>query len=123
MNNYTVNAVNKIEKKIVQIEKPNDYKSNLIKPVYFRVRELSSLVIHPAVTENVCINLDAYRSQVDTFYIQIEDAVFVERARTNTGIIFKIVGANLKNEVGQGTFYILNQDKELVITGKYRYEQ
>lgn len=123
MNNYTVNAVNKIEKKIVQIEKPNDYKSNLIKPVYFRVRELSSLVIHPAVTENICINLDAYRSQVDTFYIQIEDAVFVERARTNTGVIFKIVGANLKNEVGQGTFYILNQDKELVTTGKYRYEQ
>ena len=122
MNNYTINAVNKIEKKVIQIEKPNDSKSNMIKPVYFRTATLSNIIVHPAVTENICINLDAYKSQVETFFIQIEGVVFVETARVSAGVIFKIEGANLTNEQAEGVYYILNQDKEVVTSGKYRYE-
>lgn len=122
MKNITINAVNKIEKKIIQIDKPTDTKANLIKPVYYRVHELNNLILHPAVTENICINLDAYKSTVGTFFIRVENATFVETARNNTGIIFKIVGANLAGEVGSGTYYILNQDRELVTTGKFTYE-
>lgn len=122
MNNYTVNAVNKIEKKIIQLEKPDDNKANLIKPIYYRVQESRRIVIHPAVTENICINLDSYKSTVSTFFIQIEGTTFVESARINTGVIFKIIGANLGNEVGEGIYYILNQDKEIVTSGKYKYE-
>lgn len=122
MKNYTINAVNKIEKKVIQLEKPTDYKSNLIKPVYYRSRDISNLIIHPEVTENICINLDAYKSTVSVFYIQIEGMTFVERARVNAGVIFKIVGSDLAGAVGEGTFYVLNQDKEMITSGKYKYE-
>ena len=122
MNNYNINAVNKIEKKIIQVERPSDYKANILKPVYYKVKDLASLILHPSVTENICINLDTYKSTVDTFIIQIENVSFIERARTNSGVIFKIVGTNLPHSVESGVYYILNQDSELVTTGKFTYE-
>lgn len=122
MNNYTINAVNKVEKKIIQVDRPDDNKANLIKPAYFRARELKELTIHPAVTENICLNLDAYKARTTRFYLQIEGATFTEYSRIPSGVIFKIVGANLPNETGEGVCYLLNQDKELITTGKYKYE-
>ena len=120
--NYNINAVNKIEKKIVQVDRPSDYKANILKPVYYKVKDLASLILHPSVTENICINLDTYKSTVDTFIIHIENVSFIERARTNSGVIFKIVGTNLPHSVESGVYYILNQDSELVTTGKFTYE-
>ena len=38
------------------------------------------------------------------------------------GIIFKIVGRELPTDVTSGTYYILNENSELVTTGKYIYE-
>ena len=129
MNNYNINAVNKVEKKIIQLDRPDNNKGNLIKPVYFRARELNELVIHPNVTENISFNLDAYKSQVERFYLQIDGAVFPEFARVASGVIFRIVGADLPystneegNRISEGVLYLLNQDKELITTGKYRYE-
>ena len=123
MNNYTINAVNKVQQNVIQMERPDDYKANIIKPVFFRARELGGLVIHPAVTEQICINLDQYKSKVDKFMIKIEDTTFIEFGRTTAGVIFKIVGNNLPNKKTSGLYYILDQDTELVTTGQYVYEQ
>ena len=123
MNNYTINAVNKIQQNIIQVERPDDYKAGIIKPVFFRTRELAHLIIHPTVTEQICINLDQYKSKVDTFIIKIEETSFVEYGRTAAGVIFKIVGANLPNKAQSGIYYILDQNSELVTTGQYTYEQ
>ena len=129
MNNYNINAVNKVEKKIIQLDRPDNNKGNLIKPVYFRARELNELVVHPNVTENISFNLDAYKSQVERFFLQIDGVVFPEFARVASGVIFRIVGADLPystneegNRISEGVLYLLNQDKELITTGKYRYE-
>ena len=122
MKTYNINAVNKIQQNIIQIDRPDSYKTNIIKPVFFRSRELANLVLHPAVTENICLNLDQYKSKVDTFIIKIEGTSFIEYGRTANGVIFKIVGSNLANEQATGTYYILNQDSELVTSGKYTYE-
>ena len=123
MNNYTINAVNKIQQNIIQVERPDDYKAGIIKPVFFRTRELAHLIIHPTVTEQICINLDQYKSKVDTFIIKIEETSFVEYGRTAAGVIFRIVGANLPNKAQSGIYYILDQNSELVTTGQYTYEQ
>jgi hypothetical protein len=122
MNIFEINAVNKIQQNIIQIERPKDYKSNLIKPVYYRTRELAHVIFHPAVTENICINLDAYKSQASAFILQLEGVSFKEQARVSNGVIFKIVGNSLPGGASNGTYYILNQDGELVTTGKYTYE-
>ena len=122
MNIYNINAVNKIQQNVIQVERPDDYKANIIKPVFFRSQNLSSIVIHPAVTEQICINLDIYKSKVDSFILQVEDVSFVESGRNNSGVIFSIKGSSLPNTVTAGTYYILNQDSEVVTSGKYSYE-
>lgn len=122
MNVYNIRAVNKIQNTVVQLDNPKDSKSGLIQPVFFRARDLQNLIIHPAVTENISLNLDAYKSKVDTFLLQIEGTKFQEYGRVGNGVIFKVIGANLPNEVTSGTYYILNQDSELITTGKYTYE-
>jgi hypothetical protein len=113
--------VNKVENKIVQLERPDKSKTNIIQPVFFRVNDTELLTIHSAVTENVCVNLDDYKSKVDTFYLQIEKCIFNQIGANQYGIIFKVVGASLPNETPEGTYYILNEDYELVTTGKYKY--
>lgn len=117
------NVVNKIVNQIVQFDKPEDSKSNIIQPVFFRTRELQDLIIHPKVTENICINLDSYKSKVEVFSIQIEDCNFKQIGSNAYGIIFKIIGKNLANKKPAGVYYILNENNELVTTGKYTYEQ
>ena len=122
MNITQINAVNKIENKIIQIDKPNDSKSNIIMPVFFKVNDLANIVIHPAVNENISINLDAYKSKVKSFIIQIEGIQFFEIGRKESGVIFKIVGKKLPQSINKGTYYILNQDQDMIVSGKYIYE-
>ena len=117
-----INAVNKIENKIVQLDKPNDSKANIIMPVFFKVNDLANIVIHPDVNENICINLDSYKSKVRTFIIQIEGIQFKEIGRTESGVIFKITGKKLPKVLNNGTYYILNQDLDMIVSGKYKYE-
>lgn len=123
MNVYNINAVNKIQQNIIQVERPDDYKANIIKPIFFRTSKLASLVIHPVVTEQICINLDQYKSKVNSFILQVENTSFPEIGRNSSGVIFRIVGNKLPNQMATGTYYILDQDSELITTGQYTYEQ
>ena len=122
MNLYNINVVNKTINQITQIERPNDSKSNIIQPIFFKARDVSNLIIHPVVTEYITINLDPFKSKVNTFMVQIEGCVFPEIGRTSSGIIFKIVGSKLPNKIQEGVYYVLNQDGELITNGKYKYD-
>ena len=122
MNVFNINAVNKVSQTVIQMERPDDYKANLIKPVFFRTQDLGSIVVHPEVTENICINLDSYKSKVDSFVLKLEGVLFNEYGRNNSGVLFKITGSSLPGSVSSGIYYILNQDNELITTGKYKYE-
>jgi hypothetical protein len=117
--NYTL--VNKIENKVVEIERPSDAKSNIVQPVFFRVKETEFLTIHPAVTENICINLDDYKSKVERFVLQIEGCTFNQIGSNNYGILFKVYGKNLPLKAMSGLYYVLNENNELVTSGKYKY--
>lgn len=122
MNQLNINVVNKTEQKIIKLDKPNDSKSNIIQPVFFKARDLANIIIHPEVTEYISINLDSYKALVKTFIIQIEGCKFVESGRSSAGVIFKIIGNNLPKETESGTYYILNEDYSLITNGKYTYE-
>jgi hypothetical protein len=114
--------LNKTIQTVVEMTAQTDSKANIVQPVFFRARELAQIVVHPEVTENICINLDAYKSQVSRFYIKIEGTAFPETGRVESGIVFKVQGSLLPGTVKSGTYYILNEDMDLVTTGKYSYE-
>ena len=120
---YNISAVNKIENKVVQLNRVGDNKSNIIQSIFYRVNDAANIIIHPAVTETICINLDQYKSMVDTFALQLEGYVFQEVGRTTAGVLFKIAGSKLPKTTTQGTYYILNQDLDMVTSGKYSYVQ
>ena len=115
------NVINKIENKIIQLERPENSKSNIIQPVFFKVKDTEKLTLHPAVTENICINLDNYKSKVKNFKLQIEGCIFDQIGVNQYGVLFKINGSVLPNEIKEGTYYVLNEDSILVTTGKYKY--
>lgn len=115
VNNY--NVVNVIKNEVVSVERPNEYKSNIVKPIFVKVQDADSIRLHSSVTENISINLDAYKNKVDAFVLKIGDTNFYEIGRINSGIVFKVIGTNLPDK--DGLYYILNNDGELVTTGKY----
>ena len=43
-----------------------------------RVKDSQDLLIHPQVTENICINLDSYKTKVDSFVLKIGDSLIKE---------------------------------------------
>ena len=116
LNNY--NVVNVIENKIVTVERPNDYKANIVKPIFVKTQENDSIRLYRSVTQNISLNLDAYKNKVDSFILKIGDMNFYEIGRINSGIIFKVIGVNLP-EQNNGDYFILNNDGELVTNGKY----
>lgn len=115
----TYNLVNKKVNEIVQIERPNTSKANIIQPVFFRVKDLETLTIHPVVTENICINLDDYKSKVKKFTLLIENCKFEQIGSNNYGILFKLTANTLPADATTGTYYVLDENLELVTTGKY----
>ena len=119
MNINTFNVVNKIENNIIQLERPNESKSNIVQPVFFRTKETETLTLHPVVTENISINLDDYKSKVERFILQIGDNQFEQIGANSYGILFKIPANTLSKTISSGIYYILNENKELVTTGKY----
>lgn len=110
-------VVNIINNEIVSVERPNEYNSNILKPIFIKVQEADKIRLHRNVTENIVINLDAYKNKVDVFVLKIKETNFYEIARVNSGIVFKVIGTNLPEE--DGVYYIVNNEGELVTTGNY----
>ena len=121
MNNINLKATNKIIQEVHVVSPTDSTKNHLIQPIFYQVRDIDNSIIHPAVTENIAINLDSYKSVVSRFKIQIEGVTFNEVGRTSKGVVFKVVGNMLPKENDKGLLYILNQDNDLVTTGKYTY--
>ena len=121
MKAFNITALNKIEKKIINVERSDNYKSNIIRPVFFRSQQTSSIQIHVDANENIAINLDVYKSKVSSFRLRIGGIDFVEVGRNNSGVIFKIVSSKLPKENYAGTYYIIDGNNEMVTSGAYEY--
>ena len=121
MNLLNISTANKTEHVVYKYDNVNDAKSNIIQPVFFKARDLGNIIIHPEVTENICINLDQFKSKVKRFIIQIEGCLFQEIGRTGSGVVFKITGNILPKEKTSGLYYILDENSSLVTNGNYTY--
>ena len=118
---YNIQVVNKNINKVIKINNPINSKNNITKPIFVKSQSLGDININTRFTENIIINLDQYKTYVDSFMIQIEGINFKEIGRNSKGVIFKIIGTSLPVEQLSGTYYILNQDSELICSGKYTY--
>lgn len=119
MNITKYNVVNKIENRIVTLERPTESKANIIQPVFFRANETEMLTLHPLVNETISINCDDYKSKVSKFVLQIEGCKFEQIGSNKYGIMFRINANALPASAVSGTYYLLNEDLELITTGKY----
>lgn len=112
----TVTIPNIIENKIIKVNQTTS--EGVIKPVFYRAYELDTVVFHTDIEENILINLDGYLSTVDTFYLKVGDSIFKEYARLSDGVVFTVSGL-----IGTtGRFYVLDEDKKLVTSGKYTFD-
>lgn len=118
---YNINAVNKTVNQVVKLERTFDNKSNINQTMFYRVTDSHSIMIHSEVTENICLNLDKYKHLVSSFILQIEGIKFVEIGRVQAGVMFKVVGNKLPKSSTTGNYFILNQDSDVVTSGKYTY--
>ena len=121
MNIFNLNTIQKNVNEVVKMSVPEST-SKTIQTIFFQAQKLANIIIHPAVTETICINLDAYKSKVSTFMIQIENISFIEIGRTQSGVLFKIAGNQLPAESESGTYYITDQDSNVITNGKYKYD-
>lgn len=120
MNVIDIHAVNKVVQNIVSVDRPDDYKANIQKPVFISSQKSSSITIHPSVIENISINLDAYKNKVDIFSIRIGDMSFKESGRIASGVIFRIDGSLIGKDLpSSGLYYILDNDGVMITSGKY----
>jgi hypothetical protein len=90
-----------------------------VQSVFYRIKDSEVLTLHPIVTETICINLDDYKSKVDKFILQINGCRFEPIGSNSYGVLFKIHSNSLPANTSAGTYYILNEELELVTTGKY----
>lgn len=117
-----INIVNKTEKQVINIEKPNDFQNNITRPVFIRAQKNNEITIHPSVTENISINLREYKNYVNIFTLRISDVDFIELGRQSSNIIFKVVGKNLPEALEDGIYYILDDNAEMVTSGQFHVE-
>lgn len=113
-----LNIVNKIDKQVVKINHAGSASSGISKPVFVRVTDSAEdLVLHPKVTESIAVNLQKYKSYTDMFTLRVADCDFQETGRIGTSVVFKIPASKITSP--EGTYYILDDNKELVTLGNY----
>lgn len=132
MNVENVKIINKIENNVIQIQRPDDYKNNLIKPVFYKAYSADTIVImrDPKVggslKQYISIELPSNVSAnaIKLFKLRINGQVFTEVARQMNQIIFLInpgvkidvdVEEELMNEL---EYNVMNEDDFTVFYGK-----
>lgn len=115
-----INIVNKINKNIVNIQRPDAHRNSIARPVFVKVRDnTTDIQVHPSVTENIGVNLQKYKSQVKLFTMKVAGFEFPEIGRIGANVVFKLNAGTLPEDLAPGLYYILDDNKELVTFGNY----
>lgn len=115
-----IRVPNIIENNTITITHPEGSGSGVVKPVFVRAYPLDNIVLHRDVKENISIDLSTYLGKVSTFYLKVCGVYFPEYSRLYDGVVFNINGNVLTST--SGTYYICDEDKNLVTTGKFTVE-
>ncbi len=116
-----INIVSKTIVEEVNVSTPSSSQGVSV-PVFYRAVDLSDIVLRSDITDKIQINLDIYKSKVDSFYIKIGNFYYPEYARITGGVIFSINGTEISSVDSSGRYYICNQDYDVVTSGNYTIE-
>ncbi len=103
-NNVSVSAVNKNQKVI-------------LKPIFYKVKDLQNISIRSTLAQNIGINLSEYMTKVETFKIIIGNNEFVETGRNDIFVIFNIDPSLLEGTSGK--YDITNEDGTYLSSGNW----
>ncbi len=114
-----INIVNKtvVENIITTVE--GEGANITMKPVFFRYQDSTNITIYKEVVDRISINLDAYKSKVDTFFLLIDGKYYMEIGRNIGGVIFSVTGGELTSSPISGNYFITDSDFNVVTKGKY----
>jgi hypothetical protein len=132
MNVENVKIINKIENKVIQIQRPDDYKNNLVKPVFYKAYSADTIIIMRdpnvggSLKQYISIELppNVSPNAIKLFKLRINGHVFTEVARQMNQIIFLInpgvkVDVDLEDALMNEIEYnVMNEDDVTVFYGK-----
>lgn len=89
----------------------------IYKPIFYRTYDLQNIQFRIGLKQNIGINLAEYMTKIEGFKLSIEGNEFVEFARNDIYVIFKIDSTRI---VGvSGVYHILDQDGEYISSGNW----
>lgn len=100
----TINGINKNQRII-------------LKPIFYKVKDLQNIAIRSTLPQNIGVNLSEYMTKVDTFKMIIENNEYVETGRNDIIVIFNINPADLKGTSGK--YDITNEDGNYISSGNW----
>lgn len=132
MNVENVKITNRIENNVIQIQRPDDYKINLIKPVFYKAYSADTIVIMRdskvggTLKQYISIELPSNVSvnAIKLFTLRINGQTFTEVARQMNNIIF-LINPGMKADVDaedalmdETEYNVLDEDDVAVFYGK-----
>ena len=109
-------VVNKVSDEI-NVNKVNYNQKVILKPLFYKAKDLQNITLRPNIVQNIGINLSDYLSKVETFKIIIENIEYVEIARNNIFVIFEINSNNLIDQ--SGTYNLIDDSGNYISSGNW----
>jgi len=89
----------------------------ILKPVFYKVKDLQNITLRSTLTQNIGVNLSEYMSKVETFKIIISNNEFIETARNDIYVIFSINPSLLEGTSGK--YDITNEEGTYLSSGNW----
>ena len=105
-NSASINGINKNQRII-------------LKPVFYKVKDLQNITLRSTLPQNIGVNLSEYMTKVDTFKMIIGNKEFVETARNDIFVIFNINPADIDVNGTTGKYDITNEDGTYLSSGNW----
>jgi hypothetical protein len=99
------------------LENPKTNAKIIFKPIFYKVQALPQLKIKANLTQNIGLNLAEMISKVESFKLVLDGKEYVEYARNDGYVIFRINSQDFKS--ANGDFNLLNQDGEFINDGTW----
>ena len=120
-----INFINKIncfvnkKNNSANIDGINKNQRIILKPVFYKVKDLQNITLRSTLPQNIGVNLSEYMTKVDTFKMIIGNKEFVETARNDIFVIFNINPSDININGTSGKYDITNEDGTYLSSGNW----